>query len=54
MLDKFLTGETVKVNDEIVGTFWEPCVCQDLDKYLLKFQKYREEKEKGKICHRYD
>ena len=25
MLNKFLTGENVKVNDEIAGTFWEPC-----------------------------
>jgi hypothetical protein len=25
MLDKFLTGKNVKVNDEIAGRFWEPC-----------------------------
>ena len=26
MLEKFLTDENVKVNDEIAGTFWEPCI----------------------------
>ena len=26
MLDKFLTDENVKVNDEITSTFWESCI----------------------------
>jgi hypothetical protein len=30
MLNKFLTGENVKVNGEVAGTFWEPWKCQKL------------------------
>ena len=37
MLDKFLTSENVKVNGEIAGTFWEPCMVSELFLQLLQY-----------------